>query len=107
MARWSGKIGYITTIETERGLWIDDTLIERTHYGDILSNSTKIHNTSDSTNSTLSIANRVSIIADAFAIANFGYMRYVVIKGVKWNITEIKTEHPRLILTVGGLYNGK
>jgi hypothetical protein len=51
--------------------------------------------------------NNISIVADAFATENFGYMKYAVVKGVKWRITDIQVQYPRLILMIGGIYNGK
>lgn len=107
MAKWSGKIGYIKIEEIETGVWSDGEVIEHMHFGDIISSHTKIQQAPDSTNNNISLMNNISIIADAFAIENFGYMKYAVIRGVNWKITDIEVKHPRLILTIGGLYNGK
>lgn len=32
-------------------------------------------------------------------------MRYIEFMGAKWKITNIEVQYPRLILTVGGVYN--
>lgn len=107
MARWSGKIGYIKPEEIERGVWVDGEVFEQIHYGDTISNRNRIQQAPDSTNSNLSLMNNISIVADDFAIENFGYMKYAVVKGVKWKITEVEVQRPRLILMIGGIYNGK
>lgn len=107
MAKWSGKIGYIKQEEVEPGVWTDAEVIEHVHYGDTLSDRNLIQQSSDSTNSNISLMNRISIVADKFAIENFGYMKYAVVKGIKWKITAAEVQHPKLILTIGGLYNGK
>lgn len=107
MARWSGIIGYIKEEEVEPGVWAPGEPIERQHYGDTISNRNKIQQTSGSTNSTLTLMNNISIIADDFAIKNFGFMQYAVVRGVKWKITDIEVQYPKLILNIGGLYNGK
>jgi hypothetical protein len=107
MAKWSGIIGYIKPEEVERGVWSDGSVIERVHYGDTISNRNRIQQSPDSTNSNISLMNNISIVADAFATENFGYMKYAVVKGVKWRITDIQVQYPRLILMIGGIYNGK
>lgn len=107
MAKWSGIIGYIKPEEVQRGVWSDGQVIERVHYGDTISNRNKSQQISDSTNSDITLGNRVSIVADTFANENLGYMKYAVVRGVKWNITDVEVQYPRLILTIGGLYNGK
>ena len=108
MAKWSGKIGYIKTEEVERGIWTDEkSIVERTHYGDTIRNHTRIQPSSDSTNSDIVINVNLSIIADTFAIENLRYMKYAVINGVKWRITDVEPQRPRLILQIGGIYNGK
>lgn len=107
MAKWSGNIGYIKPEEVQRGVWADGEVIEHIHYGDTISNRNRIQQAPDSTNSNISLMNNVSIVADDFAIANFGYMKYAVVKGVKWKITDVEVQYPRLILMIGGLYNGK
>jgi hypothetical protein len=107
MAKWSGIIGYTKIEEVEPGIWSDGEVIEHTHYGDTISDRNLIQQSSDSTNSNISLINRISIVADKFAIENFGYMKYAVVKGVKWKITAVEVQHPRFILTTGGLYNGK
>ena len=32
-------------------------------------------------------------------------MRYVEFMGAKWKISSVEVQYPRLILTVGGVYN--
>ena len=107
MAKWSGKIGYGIPEEVERGVWSDGQAVERTHYGDTISNRNKMQQATDSTNTNISLMNNISIIADAFAMGNFGSMKYAIVRGIKWKITDIEVQYPRLILMIGGLFNGK
>ena len=62
--------------------------------------------TSESTNDNKDVANELSIVADPYAFQHFSNMRFVEHMGVKWKITAVKPQPPRLILTVGGIYNG-
>jgi hypothetical protein len=45
-------------------------------------------------------------MSDSFANENVSAIRYAEWKGVLWEVTNIDEEHPRLILQLGGKYNG-
>lgn len=104
MAKFYGIIGYCITEETEPGIY-EEKNVENFYYGDIIKNSRRLQE-SGKVNDDVTVSNRISIIADPFANHNFHAMRYVELMGVKWKIKEVEVEYPRLILTVGGLYNG-
>lgn len=104
MAKFSGMIGYTDTIETAPGVWNPD-ITERRYSGDVLKNSRRLE-AGESTNDDVTINNTISIVADAFAYQNFHAFRYVVWMGARWKITNIEVLRPRLILTIGGIYNG-
>ena len=105
MGKWYGKIGYAETIETEPGIW-EEQITERSYYGDVLT-SRWMRQSSDKVNSDINISNRISIIADPFAIQNCSSMIYVEYAGSKWKISDIEIDHPRLIINLGGAYNGE
>ena len=104
MSKWFGKIGYAVTGETEPGVW-KDTIIEKDYYGDLISDRRK-RQSSGNVNDNINLANVISIIADPFAIENCSRMAYAEIMGAKWKITEVEVRYPKLILTIGGVYNG-
>ena len=104
MGKWFGKIGYAVTAETEPGIW-EEQIVERDYYGDMTSDRRKRQN-SKGVNDNLSLSNVISIIADPFAYENCSYMAYAEIMGTKWKISDIEVQDPRLILTIGGVYNG-
>ena len=104
MAKFCGVIGYSETIEIQPGIW-EERSSERMYYGDILQN-TRNYQSSDDVIDDVNISNRISIIADPFATQNTHSMKYVKFMGAKWKITRFEIQHPRLILTVGGVYNG-
>lgn len=104
MAKWHGKIGFIKQVERQPGVYVNKT-IERNYYGDLIRNSRGWSNSSEGTNDNLTINNQISIMADSFASGNSSFMKYVEIMGGKWKITNIEINYPRLVLTVGGLYN--
>lgn len=104
MAKFHGKIGYSQQVQTAPGVWTDQ-VSEREYYGDVIRES-KQWTGRDEVNDNLTINNRISIIADDFANANFSAMRYVVWYGVYWKVSSIELQRPRLILSLGGVYNG-
>ena len=105
MAKWYGKIGFCVQEEIEPGIWEDKTT-EEYYYGELLSNFRKLQN-SGGVNDNINIANKISIISDPFAEQNFFAMKYAEFMGVKWKITDVEVQRPRLILTLGGVYNGE
>ena len=105
MARFYGKVGFGVQTETSPGVW-QDVITEHDYYGDILRIS--VNNRDHSTvNNDVVINNEISIISDDFAFANFSSIRYVNWMGVNWIVTNITVQYPRLILTIGGVYNGE
>lgn len=105
MARFYGKIGYSAgNLEVAPGVW-EDTLIEKTYSGDVTRNSLAFRNI-EKVNDDFSVSNSISIVADAYANNNISAMRYVVWKGTLWRIADIDVQSPRLVLRLGGVYNG-
>ena len=103
MAKWFGKIGYAVTSETRPGIW-EEVIVERNYYGDMTRNSRRLQ-ASSQVNDDININNELSIISDPYAMNSFHAMRYAEFMGTKWKITNIEVKYPRLILTIGGLYN--
>ena len=104
MAKYYGAIGYAETVETAPGVY-EEQITERNYYGELVRNTRRLQ-TSDQVNDNINIANEISVIADPFATQNFHAMRYIEFMGAKWKITNVEVRYPRLILTIGGLYNG-
>ena len=104
MAKFYGAIGYVETVETSPGVW-EEQITERNYYGELVRNTSRFQ-VSDQVNDNVNVANEISVIADPFATQNFHAMRYVEFMGAKWKITNVEVRYPRLILTIGGVYNG-
>jgi hypothetical protein len=105
MSKWFGKIGFtLPTQEVEPGVW-DSHVEEREYYGDMTSNRWK-RQSSGEINDNLSLANVLSILADPFALENHSYIAYVEILGSKWKVSDVELQYPRMILSIGGVWNG-
>lgn len=101
--KWYGSIGFAVTEKTGPGVW-EPSITERKYKGDTIS-CRRITQQTDQVNDNINIANQISIVADPFANQNFYAMKYVEFMGAKWKITNVEVQPPRLVLTVGGLYN--
>ena len=104
MAKYYGKIGFAITSEDRPGVW-KEHITERPYGGDILNNTRRLELV-DKVNADLNISNRISIVADPYAKLNFHSMRYAVYMGAKWRISSVEVQYPRLILNLGGIWNG-
>lgn len=104
MARYYGIIGYAETKETTPGIWTEE-ITERRYFGEVLSNRVRRTAVSDSTNDNVNVNNQISVVADPYAYQNFHKIRYVEFMDVKWNVSNVEVQRPRLILTLGGVCN--
>jgi hypothetical protein len=95
-------IGYVTTEETKPGVWTP-VIVEKRYAAEITKNVLAVKTAG--VNDDITMNNVISIVADPFAYNNLKSIRYATYMGVKWKVTNIEVERPRLILTVGGEYN--
>jgi hypothetical protein len=103
MAKFYGAIGYAETRETAPGVW-QESVVRRQYFGDVIRNASRVRD-GENLNNDLALDNRLSIVADPYAYENFHSMRYVEWMDAGWAITAIEVQMPRLILTIGGVYN--
>jgi len=104
MAKYYGEIGYAVTKETVSGVW-EEEITERKHYGDVLRNFRR-QTQGDKVIPDLTVSNAISIVADAYANEHFFAIRYIKWAGAYWLVSNVEVRSPRLILTLGGVYNG-
>lgn len=104
--KYYGMIGYGVTAETapHSGVW-EKTIVERPHKGDLVRNSRRIQD-GESVNDNITISNELTIIADPYALQNYMNICYAEVRGARWKVNYVEVLHPRLRLTLGGLYNG-
>lgn len=104
MAKFYGIVGYVENEEVKPGRW-DEKITEKPYYGDVLRNVHRSQ-TADKSTDDINVDVRISILADPYAIGHFHSIRYVEYMGAKWEVPSVEPLHPRLILSLGGLYNG-
>lgn len=103
MPKWYGKIGYGVTEETSPGVWTEE-IVERQYYGDIIRNLRRLE-TPDQVNDNVSVSNEISIVSDPYAFENFHSIRWIEFMGAKWKVSSVEVQYPRLVLSLGGVYN--
>lgn len=103
--KFAGKVGYEVLSEVRPSVW-QSTIVERMYRGDV-NRVSRRNQSMESVNDDIVISNEIEILADAFAFENFQNIRYVTWMGTKWKIGSIAVEPPRLILEIGGVYNGE
>ena len=104
MAKFYGAIGFSETVETDPGIW-EEKIVEHSYSGDVIRNIRNLQTPTESVNDNINVSNEISIVADPYANQNMYAMRYIVFQGVKWKISSVNVNYPRLTLTIGGLYN--
>ena len=105
MAKFHGKLGYGITGETKPGVWVDQ-IIEKDIVGDFIKNTRQLEN-SGGVNDNININNSISIVADPYVTKNFHLIKYVKFMGTAWKVKTAEVQYPRIILTLGGEYNGE
>lgn len=104
MAKFFGKVGYAHTVDQGDGVH-KEVIAERDHYGDVLTPARRLEE-GDRANGDIEARNQISIVADDYAAQNIFAIRYVRWGGAPWKVTYAVAQRPRLLLTLGGVYNG-
>lgn len=104
MNRFFGAVGYGLSVESAPGVW-EDAITEVSYYGNVIRNTRQLREGS-LVNDDITVGNNISIVADAYANENFMSIRYIRWQGSLWTVTAVDVQAPRLVLTLGGLYNG-
>lgn len=105
MSKWFGKIGFSETVDIGNGVW-KNSIVEKKYYGDITKNYTNYQLQSDKVIDNIDISNELSIISNHYANENYSAIKYAEVMGTKWRVKKVELRYPRLILILGGVYNG-
>lgn len=104
MARFYGEVGYGESVETSPGVW-EDVITEVLYFGDVIRNTRRLES-GESVLDNILVNNSISIVADDKAINNFFNIKYVSWMGTLWTVSSVEVRSPRLILSLGSVYNG-
>ena len=84
-------------------IW-NEVVEEKNYYGDLTNRSRRWQQGQDLIDD-VTITNELTITTDPYIIENLTNIKYVVIMGIKWKISNITLSAPRLTLSLGGIYN--
>ena len=105
MAKFHGVVGYAAgELETSPGIY-EEQIVEDEYYGDVIRNARNLQD-AGKVNPDISVGNSISIVADAYANEHFFAIRYVSWAGALWAVDTVEVQSPRLIMRLGGVYNG-
>lgn len=105
MAKFFGIVGYAhEAVEAKPGVWIDN-IVEKQYYGNVVRNTRRLDEV-EKVNMDISVGNSISIVADAYANEHFFAIRYISWARTLWTVTDVEVQSPRLLLRLGGIYNG-
>ena len=107
--RWYGKVGYAEQVEVDpvnAPSVYENVITEKFYTGDIMRNNRRWNN-NGSINGEVTISSQISILSDPYIIDNFHKIRYAEFMGALWCVTDVEPQYPRLVLTLGGVYNGE
>lgn len=103
MARFYGRVGYASQVQTRPGVW-QETVEERTYKGDLVRTTTRWDSEKEVNNSPI-LGHKISIVGDSKALKDYSDIRYVLLNDVKWSVTRVDVIRPRIELTLGDKYN--
>lgn len=99
--KWFGQIAFAVQSENEAGITTEE-LVVRDYYGDIL----KVYKSDENNqvNLNFNVRNRISVLADPFAMNTFHSIAYITFMGAKWRVNGVEVQYPRLLLELGDVY---
>jgi hypothetical protein len=105
MKKFFGDVGYAaSSVESAPGVFTNG-VVEKQYYGDIVQNFLRLQE-NDNLNKDLVLSNMISVVADDYAYEHVSDIRYVRWAGAVWTVNSVDVRRPRLILRLGGVYNG-
>ena len=107
MGLFYGPIGFVETVEEPEGsgIWVEKP-IERNYRGEVSRHGKRWDNGTQQVNPNLTITNTISIVTDPYLSNHLYALRYIKWLGGYWEVSSVDVESPRLVLSIGGVYNG-
>ena len=105
MARFHDKVGFLIPIDDQNTGISTNRVVERPYYGSVIEH-TRRWESSEHTNDDLNITNQIEITANDYAFKHMSSIAYVRFMGSYWKVVSIRVNAPRIILSLGGVWNG-
>lgn len=107
MGKFYGKIGFITTEEKpgHPGVY-EEVVTEKTYYGELIRSVKRWQGVADKLNDDVNVDVQISILCNPYLLENVSHIRFIDWMGAAWKVNSVEPQYPRLILSIGGVYNG-
>ena len=105
MARFHGIVGFSVFTDNQTTGIAEETVVEKTFFGTVTEHR-RNWQASDMVTEDLRVENQISITGNDFAYEHATAISYCEFMGQMWKVTGIRIMRPRIILTLGGVYNG-
>lgn len=103
--KFSGKAGFrIDDMEVEPGVY-EPQVVVKTIKGAVIVNGYQHQNSDKSTIDNVRITNQLSIVANQFLNKHIANLIYIEFQGVKWKVESFDIRPPRVVVSLGGVYN--
>lgn len=104
--KYSGLAGFKEeSVEVRPGV-LQNQIKELRIKGNVLNYGHYNSQTNDSTQQDVSLRNRLSVIMNPYMKKNFNNLIYVTFMNVRWSISGLTIDGNRVIIDLGGVYNG-
>lgn len=104
MGKFFGKVGLVIMEQTAPGVYMPNT-VTVSCYGEVLNVTKRWQGAAEQVNDNLNIDSRISILSNKFLTENLSHIRFVEWMGAPWKVTSVELSYPRIILSIGGVYN--
>ena len=105
MARYHDKVGFLIFEDDQTTGIASSTVVERPYYGEVLDHTRRWDST-EHINDDLVLSNQIAITANDYAYAHMSSIAYAKWMGQNWKVTSIRVKKPKIVLTLGGVWNG-
>lgn len=105
MNKFWGTVGFVRDVETSPDVY-EEVATERGYSCEVLKREKRWQPSGYVIDDNLTVENRISLLADPFALDAYEDIRYIVRGKSKWKVTSVEVAYPRLILSLGGVYHG-
>lgn len=103
MGKYYGQVGFATQEEAEPGIY-EEVITERPYSGEMLDNRWRT-GANANVNGELILNCDFSLLCDPYIVKNHAFIAYITYMDIKWAVTGAVLNYPRIVLTVGGVYN--
>ena len=104
MRKFAGYVGFVLDTEVKPGVFMPRA-VEKFYKGEI-NNQYRRWDQQQEVSDQLTLSEEITIVTNSYLLENIGAIRYVVRHGTRWAVKSIGIKAPKIVLTLGGEYNG-